>query len=351
MKITIKTLQHKQFQLDVEPEDKVLEVKKKIEQSQEHAVSCQKLIFEGENLRNYYSGLKECGEADTDSFTPSTQPNTSASLPRTPTTTAPPPAVIQSPVAPSTSSSTSPNPPSTQESTAPATTQSIPEIFDNSSVLVTGADYENAIQRIMEMGYERDQVVKAMRASFNNPDRAVEYLMTEIPPETDQPTETSNPSVNRQPVTVNTSPSGQSAIPQNLFHAGEHQGSTEELAFLRNQPQFQQLRRLVQENPALLQPLLQQIGQSNPQLLQLINANQSTFMRLLHENNNEETGGDANLPPPHFVSVTQEEKDAIDRLVELGFDRAHAIEAFLACDRNEELAANYLFESMNEEEN
>lgn len=43
---------------------------------------------------------------------------------------------------------------------------------------VTGTAYETAINNMMEMGFERDQIVKAMRASFNNPDRAVEYLMT-----------------------------------------------------------------------------------------------------------------------------------------------------------------------------
>ncbi len=47
---------------------------------------------------------------------------------------------------------------------------------NNESTLVTGAAYEEAITRITEMGFPRDQAILALRVSFNNPDRAVEYL-------------------------------------------------------------------------------------------------------------------------------------------------------------------------------
>ena len=43
--------------------------------------------------------------------------------------------------------------------------------------LLSGQNLQGAIDNIVEMGFPRDRVMRAMRASFNNADRAVEYLM------------------------------------------------------------------------------------------------------------------------------------------------------------------------------
>ena len=43
---------------------------------------------------------------------------------------------------------------------------------------MTGPALQQAIDGMVEMGFPREQVQKALRASFNNPDRAVEYLMS-----------------------------------------------------------------------------------------------------------------------------------------------------------------------------
>lgn len=59
-------------------------------------------------------------------------------------------------------------------------------------------------------------------------------------------------------------------------------------------------------------------------------------------------GGGQN--PPGSIRVTQEEMDAINRLTQLGFPKHRAAEAYFACDKNEEFAANYLFETGMEDE-
>lgn len=45
------------------------------------------------------------------------------------------------------------------------------------SSFLSGDALQTTIQNMVEMGFPQDQVLRALRASFNNPDRAVEYLM------------------------------------------------------------------------------------------------------------------------------------------------------------------------------
>ena len=48
--------------------------------------------------------------------------------------------------------------------------------------------------------------------------------------------------------------------------------------------------------------------------------------------------------------MTPEEMAAIERLASFGFPKHKAAEAYFACDKNEELAANFLFENMGDDE-
>ncbi|XP_026108638.1 UV excision repair protein RAD23 homolog B-like [Carassius auratus] len=220
------------------------------------------------------------------------------------------------------------------------------------SILVTGQAYENLVTEIMSMGYEREQVISALRASFNNPDRAVEYLLMGIPTEPEQPPQEV---VQPTPVSNPTPPAPQRPQPPPAT-AGVESGAAQSLAnpleFLRNQPQFQQMRQIIQQNPALLPALLQQLGRDNPQLLQQITQHQERFVQMLNEPHAGEAGAAEapSAPQTNYIQVTPQEKEAIERLKALGFPEGLVIQAYFACEKNENLAANFLLQQTFDDE-
>ncbi|OAD03946.1 hypothetical protein MUCCIDRAFT_156286, partial [Mucor lusitanicus CBS 277.49] len=183
LQITIKTLQQKQFKLDVDTSDSILSVKEKIEQSQGHPVAQQKLIFSGKILVDDKK-VEEYNISEKDFLVVMvSKPKATTSAASTPKAATPAETKPQEAAAPAAAAAApaAAAPVATPE--APAATAEAPsaqpENMDTS--LVTGSQLDSVIQNLMEMGFEREQCVRALRASFNNPDRAVEYLFNGIP--------------------------------------------------------------------------------------------------------------------------------------------------------------------------
>ncbi|POS83218.1 hypothetical protein EPUL_004947 [Erysiphe pulchra] len=236
-----------------------------------------------------------------------------------------------------------------------------------------GAERAAQISELESMGFERSQIDAAMRAAFYNSERAVEYLINGIPenlqPNVPQSTSIGSSTISSAPAQGQSS--DQEGISRNLFDvaaalgsgtaggggfargsstntpSGGNSGGLGNLDFLRNNPQFQQLRQVVQQQPQMLEPILQQVGAGNPQLAALIGDHSQQFLQLLSEG----TDNDGALPPGvQAITVSEDERAAIERLCLLGFSRDLATQAYFACDKNEELAANFLFEQPEEEQ-
>ncbi|KAK5137011.1 hypothetical protein LTR08_001020 [Meristemomyces frigidus] len=388
MKLTFKDLKQQKFTIEAEPSETIGGVKEKISAEKGWAPSTQKLIYSGKILQDDNTiesyKIEEKGFIVCMTSKPKAPPKPVE--PATPAQTASTPAPPPAPLSANTGSAA--QPPATP-SPAPASgaTSADPQSFNDPSALALGEQRAAAIASMEGMGFPRDQIDRAMRAAFFNPDRAVEYLLNGIPataqqeqrPAAASPTPASNPT---QPPAQTGNTGAQATAqtgdePVNLFEAaaqaGQGQGrggagggrgaadlaaalggggqgaggNTANLDFLRNNPQFQQLRQVVQQQPAMLEPILQQVAAGNPQLAQLITTNPDQFMQLLAEDGDD----DVALPPgTQQISVTEDEREAIERLCRLGFDRDSVIQAYFACDKNEELAANFLFDHSDEQD-
>ncbi|KAF8499636.1 hypothetical protein F5888DRAFT_1684189 [Russula emetica] len=374
MKITIKTLQQKVFHVEADSADTISNLKEKINADQGHPVESQKIIYSGKVLSDDKT-IQSCEIKEKDFLVLMVSKPKPTPVPSASTSQSNP--VGSTPAAAPADASETPAPVSSPEPAPPpaaAPVEQPPTQFDSTSSFMTGENLQTSINNMVEMGYSRPEVMRALRASYNNPDRAVEYLLTGIPAHLEAelnapgaPRAPVNPLASNPAVTPSAAPTqpsaqptqpAQPAAPQNLFQLAQQQqqqptapvaptlggspaASGLDAPGLRADPRLAALRELAGQNPALLQPVIQQLAQNNPQLAQALASDPNALLDLL---GGADDDGEAIPPGSHVINVTPEERAAIERLEALGFPRHAVIEAYFACEKNEELAANYLFE-------
>lgn len=381
-------------------------VKGKIESQHGHQAASQKIIFSGKILTDSDT-VQSCGVTEKDFLVlmvskpkaakpaPSSTAATTASdtpAPAAGTTTS-----ASATDASTTSTAAAPQAPAT--STAPAEAASVPAAAPTesgppgSSQFLTGSALEQAVNNIVEMGFEKSEVQKAMRASFNNPERAVEYLMTGIPEHLSQPQAPpaapaagagagagagaaqqgapTSPATSAQPAAQPAA----TAAPRtgNLFEAaaaqaqggggraagggrggdslaalrdlGEDDGSGNTALDLGNPAMIGQLRQLVQQNPAALAPLVQALAQSNPQLANAMADDPEAVLNLLANNAGGGDEGDEGVALPSMNDLGPEDRTAVEQIIAMGIEESKAIEVYLMCGRNVEMAIQYYFDN------
>jgi len=283
----------------------------------------------------------------------------------------------------------------TAPQTVPSTSSESAGLYSVSSqTLVTGEQFQTTVDEISSsMGFPKDQVALALRASFGNPDRAVEYLLSgDIPVEAHPPqqppsqpstrptTQTpSQPQTQPEPRTTAVPPrvytTGGVTLPENIIppslasqipnlrlptggnlprsRAGGNPLGGNPLGgnalggnALAENPMLA-LRELARSNPQAFQELLTQLVQSNPQLGLFLSQHRNEFMQLLNEGGG---GGGENAPQGFQLHITPRDQEALERLIALGFSRNRAIEAYFLFEKSEEAAANFLLNSPNDDE-
>ena len=108
---------------------------------------------------------------------------------------------------------------------------------------------------------------------------------------------------------------------------------------------FNILNNLKQRNPALLEKIKEHEQDFKNLLISPISQEDIDNFKALEQNLQGLLGEGGRRPGGVEIRLTPEEAEAVKRLKELGdFSQAEVIQAFFACDKNEELTANYLFE-------
>ena len=122
---------------------------------------------------------------------------------------------------------------------------------------------------------------------------------------------------------------------------GEEDAQGRQILDLGNPQVLSQLRTLLEQNPAALQPLVQALVQSNPQLAEAMSADPEGVLRMLA---GEGLEGEDSFEVPSLQQLADEDRTQVEQIVAMGIPERKAIESYFMCGRNLEMAVQYYFE-------
>ena len=205
--------------------------------------------------------------------------------------------------------------------------------------------YTQQINSLVDMGFERSKAEAAIKAAKGQIDFAVEYLYNGIP-------EGLNDNMDD--------------LDMGFEQEGDEEGDDNEEDTDPIKAVASIAKVVCRNNPNALPELLQTIQQTNPELYGQLNEREDELKSLLEQPINESDyraferyarnmGLEGQGEEHHHqhgeghgeirINLTPQERETIQRLKDLGnFEEADVVQAYIACDKNEELTANYLFE-------
>jgi len=378
MKVSIKNLKGELFDIEVEGTDPISEVKIKIQTVRDDLPAPrQKLIHSGKILKDEQT-IAELGISDTDFIVCMI----TKEIAKKPTPAAPAPVAVAA------------------SSSAPATTTAAA-----APVSASINPSQESVDSLVGMGFPANESRAALIAAMGNPDLAYEFLLTGIPAHTQQPTSSPvaaaasstpaaassgrvtieslrlHPQFNTLKQLVQQNPA---ALPQVLTLIGNQNpellaaihANNDAFIAMMNEPITEAPPTAAATNPisagggglggmpdpaAMMQMLAsmppqqramfaQQLGMAPEQLEGVMQMMASMPPGQMENILNQAGmgGGMGGLgrgaDPPGVIRLTQEEMESVNRLVALGFTQQQAAQAYLACDKNETLAANLLFD-------